>query len=466
MHFYMTGHPFVDIGLATLAVMQGKRRLADLDEADLAEAASRLKVLYSSHHAARNYISTVFTNSHFTQPSMTQEQREAYADRYLFAFQRDHPVQDGEMPCTYFPQLAAVELAYRQHIPLLNGEEIGNFSPLGRDGLPVSGLALLAIHAMPFGCLKCGGRLLGFHQQNPSPADPDADRLMIALVSANWRRNRDQLALLPADQKHKYPDFGGRTQLRYITQVIAAREAISARRGSLDHITGYYFTNYGASAEMSIIRLDHTVMTFIERALLETNDAWQRAVAFNWIHGKKGELEDNDENRIANGRRNWLYEQLFKLPEQPFGFLSGLKKAPHWKLIEIFLLEVMLMEQERIDTYKRLGDLLTDYALNFENQPHSFYYGFSRARSYAGLRGVIQTAAEKMYKVGAENVLFTYDDFIAAFEHPSERYSQWRLARDLISIRILERLHQAKIDHSELPVEAIDLKALEQEENT
>src|SRR4051812_17267288 len=125
MPLFMTGHPFIDIGLATLTVMSGERRLVDLTEDELRAAAEQLKYWYSAHNAARNYISTVFTNSHFTQPSMSQEQREAYADRYLFAFLNDHPAQDGEPHCVYFPELAAVERAYRQHIPLLNGEEIG-----------------------------------------------------------------------------------------------------------------------------------------------------------------------------------------------------------------------------------------------------------------------------------------------------------------------------------------------------
>jgi hypothetical protein len=71
-----------------------------------------------------------------------------------------------------------------------------------------------------------------------------------------------------------------------------------------------------------------------------------------------------------------------------------------------------------------------------------------------------------MYKSDIEHVMFTYDDFILAFEHPSERYSQWRLARDLISIRMLELLHQNKFDLSEIDDEAIDLKELGQEENS
>ncbi len=56
--------------------------------------------------------------------------------------------------------------AYRQHIPLITGEGIINFSPWGDPGLPVSGEALLCLQFFPMGCHKCGGRLLAIHSDN------------------------------------------------------------------------------------------------------------------------------------------------------------------------------------------------------------------------------------------------------------------------------------------------------------
>jgi CRISPR-associated protein Cst1 len=468
MQIQMSGHPFIDIALATLAAMVKKRTLAELTENDLRSCAERLKYWYSQHHAARNYISTVFTNSHFTQPSMSLEQREAYADRYLFAFLKDHAAQEGEPRCVFFPELAAVEKAYRQHIPLLNGESVINFSPMGRDGLPVSGLALLTIHALPFGCLKCGGRLLGFHRQSISQDDPDAERLNILFARDHYQQNLKVLSQLPADAKEKFPDFGGKPRMRYITQVLKAREELKERDVNLDYITGYYFTNYGTGADVRLIRLDHAVMTFVSRAQLDCATAWNRAVRLNWDKPPKGEQEPaTDEERIAGARRNVLYDNLFELPGRAQAFLGNLKRAHDWPLIELFLEEVLFMDPKRIETYRRLGDLLADYALKFENQPQSFYYGFSRAKNYVALRSVIRSAAEKMYKIGTDGVLFTYDDFINAFEHPSERYSQWVLARDLISIRLLERLHEkGQINLSELPDDDVDIKTLTEEETT
>lgn len=462
-----TGHPFIGIGLATVAAMANKRALRDLKSDDLRSVADRLKYWYTQHDAARNYISIVFTNSHFVQSKMSVEQREEYADRVLYAFTKDTPARPDTPRCTFFPQLAALETAYRQHIPLLNGEAVINFSPMGRDGLPVSGLALLAIHAMPFGCMKCGGKLLGLHRQPLSGDDRESETLNILFAREHYHRNLTALSQISADAGDKFPDFGGKPRMRYVAQVLNAREQLREREANLDFITGYYFTNYGSGAAIKLIRLDHAVLTFVQRALLDAAPTWHRAVHLNWDKPAKGEVESaSDEERISGSRRNYLYDNLFNLPDRPLDFIGNLKRAGDWPLITIFLEEVMFMEKKRIDTYRQLGDLLADYALEFTNQPHSFYYAFSRANNYSALRGVIRDAAEKMYKLQIEDILFTYDDFVNAFEDPSERYSQWRLARDLISIRLLERLHAANVDLSELPDNTVDMTALAQEEET
>ncbi|MBZ0304758.1 MAG: hypothetical protein K8I82_01700, partial [Anaerolineae bacterium] len=154
-----TGHPFVDVGVATTTAFAGKRHPQDVDLDDLERIADYLKEIYCNYKPVQNYISVIFPNSLFSQPKATPEQRETYADRMLFLFRQDYPAEENPATCTFFPEFAAQMNATRQHVPLLNGEEIGNFSSLGRAGLPISGVALLAIHAMPLGCYKCGNLL-------------------------------------------------------------------------------------------------------------------------------------------------------------------------------------------------------------------------------------------------------------------------------------------------------------------
>lgn len=113
------------------------------------------------------------------------------------------------------------------------------------------------------------------------------------------------------------------------------------------------------------------------------------------------------------------------------------------------------MEQDRIDTFRELGDRFAHYIDRYEVPSLSFYYRFARAQQYAELRQVVRSACERILKSRAEKPLITYDEFILAFEHPSDGYSQWKLARDLIAFRMIEGLHTLghKVDLEEIPDE-------------
>jgi CRISPR-associated protein Cst1 len=450
VNIQFTSHWIIDVGLATIAALANRQHVSDLNVDDLKAAADHIKTLYCHHMAMRNYLSVIFTNSHFVQAAMSDDDREAYADMILYAFQNDHPFAGNGFRCPFFPQLAAVFTAFRQHIPLLNGEGISNFSPAGRAGLPISGLALLATHAMPLGCAKCGGQLLAFHQLG-NVDDPTVGKMTMVLAKEAWREKLGYLNLSsPTDKGAKLPSVRASARTKYVQSVIKAQQETQERDLNIDYITGYYFTNYGPSPKVELVRLDHTVLRFIRMVVLDAPVSWERAVHAAW-HLEKGEM--HEQVNETGSRRNYLYEQLFTLPDKPLAFLNRLQHGKSWKLITIFLREVMLMELERIETYRRLGDMLFDYVKNYENQPLSFYTRFSRAKAYITLRSIIRSAAERMHRANAETIMFTYDDFVLAFEHPSEAYSQWKLARDLISIRLLERLSEAKVDFSDMPVE-------------
>ena len=110
------------------------------------------------------------------------------------------------------------------------------------------------------------------------------------------------------------------------------------------------------------------------------------------------------------------------------------------------------MEPERIEAYKILGDRLDAYMQKFDKGAKGFYYKFSRADKHFKLMTVVKEAAEKVMKAKEPYPLFTYDEFVNAFERPiNGKYADWRLGRDLIAIRMLELMHQRKEDLSELP---------------
>ncbi|MBX2999938.1 MAG: type I-B CRISPR-associated protein Cas8b1/Cst1 [Caldilineaceae bacterium] len=445
-----TGHPFVDVGVATITAMSRQAKPEDVTYEDLERVAQRLKEDYSTLKPLRNHISSIFLNSWFVQPSKTEQDRQDYADAVLFAFRAGQAILEG-VNCIFFPEKAAVIYAHRQHLPLLNGADIWNFSPLGTIGIPVSGEALLAIHAMPYGCTKCGYPL-AFHQLHSG--DSSVRDMTLYLANRNYRENARAIHQMRQDESAQMPNWGGFKRTRYVEALLQARREIQRHQANaLHNITGYYFTNYGPKPMLELIRVKNNVADFIDDVEQDASDAWRRVVWQGW-QLEKGETTATLSSEATQTRRNVVYEMLFDLPENALPFLRRLAVARDWSLIQIFLERILLMDAERIETYRKLGDRLAQYIIQYEGGAmRKFYYDFSRSKSHTQLYRVLRNAWERMLKAEEKEPLFTYEEFVLAFEHPSDGYSQWQLGRDLISFRMLEVLHKHGVDASQLQVE-------------
>lgn len=454
-----TGHPFIDVGVATITAFADKKYPIEVEMRDLTEIALYLKRVYTeaSYKLFQNLISSVFLNAHFSQPAKTFEQKIAYADEILFAWRDAEPL-DGAM-CTFFPEKPAILFAHRQHIPLLNGRDIGNFSANGHAGLPVSGEALLAIHALPLGCLKCGN-LLAFHQAT-NPIEPQSGYMNVVMARRALKENKQAIANLSVDPGTPIPSFGSAAKSRYVDEILRAQTDINRRESVADisFISAYYFSNYGPSPRIEIIQLEQAIFEFIEIAHQDARMSWNQAVYLGWRKPKADkDAEPGEEN--TRSWRNALYDDLFRLPENAPSFIRNHLHYADWHLIEIFLRKVLQMDQDRINAYRLLGDRLAQYMLLYEAPSNSFYIKLSRAKNYTILRNLIRVAEDKQLKrqanpnaeTEAAVPLMNFNEFITAFEYPSEGYSQWRLGRDLIAMCLRETIYanREKFDLAEL----------------
>lgn len=454
-----TGHPFIDVGVATITAFVDKKYPSEVVMSDLTEIALYLKRVYTDpqYKLFQNLISSVFLNAHFSQPAKSYEQKLEYADEILFAWRDAEPIED--IMCTFFPEKSAVLYAHRQHIPLLNGRDIGNFSANGQAGLPISGEALLAIHALPLGCLKCGN-LLAFHQAT-NPLDPQSGSMNVVMAKRALKENKRAIANLAIDPSEPIPSFGSAAKSRYIDEILRAQEDIQRREGMADtsFISAYSFSNYGPSPRIEIIQLEQAIFNFMDAAQHDAGRAWNNAVYRAWRKPKDDKDATPDENNTRYWR-NALYDDLFNLPQNTLRFINTHLRYADWHLIEIFLRKVLQMDQDRINAYRALGDKLAQYMLLYEAPSNSFYVRMSRAKNYTTLRDLIRSAEDKQLKkqaspdadTEANAPIMGFDEFIAAFEHPSEGYSQWRLGRDLIAMRLREAIYanRQKFDLAEL----------------
>ncbi len=436
-----TGHPLIDVGLATLAAYAGRDSPEELTEADLEKFAEWAIQTYdfSGNTTLNTWLGvSVFPNAYFANFAARAEKFTAERKRDLSSKLLDwREVGELENRCAFCARQAVRKVA-RDQVPMLMGREIINFTPEGDvEGLPVCGVCLLAIHAMPLGCLPSAGRLLLVHSHAPG--------LMEYFASRHLGENRTnlQMAGIAKMKNYQHP----RTRLLETLEEIFDKAWILEEGAGL---TAYHFTNYTQNAAIDIFYLPPPVLRFIRNARMQYPAAWKEIVRRAWAPAKEGEYAANH-----------FYEALFNLPQNTRLFLrtyilrtplQRYKQDPRraynlhneadlvsWGLTELFLQEMMNMERERIDKIRELGDALAAYIQTRDSRLFGRMY---LARQYPELRRQLIRAAKQ-----ADTALVPFDTFVAIFEDSEEvGRPDWRLACDLLLIRIIEQLHQVGKD--------------------
>jgi CRISPR-associated protein Cst1 len=444
---HYTGHPLLDVGVAVITAYADKTNPTDVTENDLAKIATYIEREYGKN-PMKAFLSVIFPNSGFTQPAFDKqpEKRVAYARSVLLGWRSELPVLDER--CVFF-DIPAISRVYRETIPLVGAESGYNFYAEGASGLPVSGLALLAIQAFPLGGVKCSGRVLIMHAEDPE--------LTYYFASQALRANRAYLNLAAQAAKYddaKYP----RTQI--IERLMQAE--VERQDRDVGSITAYHLTNYGTNAAVDIYYLPLQITRFLSYITDATyRSAWQRLVGQAW-EGNAVEPERDVFNLPA--RRNVLYEDLFALPQDSRRFLrTYILRTPRvrkskddpragyqllndldmvsWPLTRLFLKEVMNVDETRIEAIRTMADQLADYIDEHGDQRlfRTLLYGGNRGVDYQELRTRLIRADYDV--LSDDKQLFSFDLFLAVFENSNSQYT-WVLARDLLLIRIIERLHE------------------------
>ena len=470
------GHPLVDVGIATITAFVDKRRPDELTKDDLDEVADYIAREYVQD-PLKSFLTVAFPNSGFTQPAYnkTPEKRSAYATRVLRNYGDDTPLLDDET-CVFTGKPAVAVAfgekeslpqgrAFRQHIPLLTGENVINFHAYGEAGLPVSGEALLAIQAFPLGCAKSGGRLLAVHSDNP--------RLMLHFARLFLEENQRAITLAQAAGSKKMDEphhTRGTLLINTLLQAdIRQREELEDEEPF--SLTAYHLTNSGQGVGLDIYDLPLQIIGFLrEMESANYRTQWSGIVSRAWETEPQKKRKQDD--KPFQPRRNWLYEDVlglydgsFLLPDKAKTFLRtyflrrrsrygrtnqgdprgnyGLTHEMNlvsWNIIASFLRRVFHMEKERIEEIRKMGDQLANY-VSCQNDRRFFREFFHLRRSSDVRRLLIRANLDHVNRGNAP--IITLDPYIEVFEegYGLER-PDWWLARDLVFIRMVEQLYE------------------------
>jgi CRISPR-associated protein Cst1 len=450
-----TGHPLVDVGVATILSFVGKIEPSQVTESDLDTVAD-----YIEHHYTRPPLigfihGAIFPNSGYTNPGIRGD-RAPYITPYLYAY-RDQST-DTRDQCGFCGRPAVRRVA-RDHFPLLSGRGVINFYPWGDAGLPICGFCLLAVQAYFLGS---GAFLLAVHSDN------EALTYHFARSFLEDNRRGIQLAELAGEKKPRRNPLASRTLL--ITTLLEA-DLMQKEERDLQQpfsVTAYSLSNSGQSPSLEIFHLPLQIVRFLrDMRSAEYRYDWETIVSRAWEVAPQKKKARTDANPFQP-RRNYLYEDLFKLqqPREPGRFvrtyllrdawrfarsdqgdprgsysLTNDAELVSWKITERFLRRVMNMEKARVEQIRNMGDRLADY-INSQNDKR-FFRSFFTEQRYGFFRNALLKANLAHVQRGNPPII-TLDPYILVFEEGDEvERPDWRFARDLVLIRMVERLHES-----------------------
>lgn len=491
-----TGHPLVDVGVATILAYCEKTDPAEITDADLQKVADFIERNYTIQ-PLQSFLTVAFGGtSGFTQPAYKDfpEKRIAYARKVA----KEYATQSQGMTdiCAFMGiPISGVSWslndkdplpagrAFREHIPLLNGHGVFNFLSSGSvQGLPVSGLAMLCIQFAPMGCAKCGGRLLAVHSDNIELMQRFAWRFF----KANERSMNEAQAAEDSEigKKMREADHSAQTLLIKTLQEVEDDRQAAHRNEQSASVTAYHFSNSGQtnpldtrSPPLSIYYLPLQITDFL--AIANTppyRQKWQEIAHRAWQRPptpKKGNVTPS--NTLFVPRYNRLYEDVSTLSDGVFTdmdktarfirtyFLRVPRKnfpsddpttqysltneamLVSWELVALFLRKVIRMNDTRINEMRDLGDRLAEYVQQLGDK--RFFRDFFKTTRDYDFRLALIKANTQAVRAGMEP-LIRYKPYVTIFFEdgslPGEELlrTDWRLMRDLVYIRMVEQLYE------------------------
>jgi CRISPR-associated protein Cst1 len=455
--FRFVGHPMVDVGVATLCAAAGVNDPRDLTPEAVEAFGGELIDLYLNPAMAGFLGYVVFANARFANPAQLKPEYDSKRRAILVDLMNQWKPdvlpsvnEDAAAPgeeCIFSGDPAKIRVS-RMYIPLTTDEKNINFVPEGVPRMPVAGWCLLALLAMPMGGLASMGKMWIVHSY-----DPEAT---LYFAKRNLERNRNDFQMQGLSKRPNYK-FARTHLLRDLSE---AQKYTSGKRDRYP-LTAYLFTSSGQKSDIEITHLPSRVIRFVRSAKRQVPEAWDHIVR---RAERLNAVPENKDGAIVHTERNYFYEDLFDLPASAHAFLrryllrtplagkpSGdAKNDPRftysfideanlvsWPLTELFLLEVMNMDKERIEAIKAVAERLAEYIHKIDER---LFKELFNARGEYQFRLALLKADKR-----AAAPLFTLDEFVLAFFNETDQETlrlDWMLARDLMMIHIIDHLYR------------------------
>jgi len=427
----------VDAGITAIELMTGKS-WPDIQEEDFKKTAEVLVDLYLTP-AWSTDLNSLFPNSSYIQYAKGYNRKEKSRE---FLFELIEGLENQQSPrdsCVFCGAPAFKRKGnspfVKSQIPLVGSSTFTNYFPSFQNGVSICAKCALAIQFAPTVSYRAGGKPCIVSSNNP---------LVIQELGKEALHYIHEQKLLGAyqiketsgifDERFRSPQ-NAIFHLAYKVTRLYRTKGIS---GENEAITLYHIDNYNQNPKgITIYTLPNNVFRFV--ALLMSSPEYQASwftLLSRYYSKSKKESENVPIWKVAS---NLIHTQLLNNQSILWAFKDDERKTltVPFIVIERYMGLVRGMNKQRIEKIKTFADRIAECIEKSGDKKR--VNALQSAKDFASFRNQLRLILKDWQKQGRDDPLIGFDDYIEILI-PGD-YAGWTEIRDLIVIRLYEKLH-------------------------
>lgn len=440
-----TGDPFVDAGRLAMETLRQKT---------LEEKMRFATDVYVDRWEGK--LNAVFLHSkitHISRKGKPDLQRKETLDYYLGALKGEGAASKGR--CRICASEGLLFQAGRDNYPLVGSGDFVNFHHFHESGLLICKDCLIKLYFLPLAILQ-GRKLMLLHIQNEYMAELWREKVVWA--------NLDKVSKGTSESILKSTYTNPMNALFYFASEMIMKSAnLPSQQMRL-----FCFSNFATKPDVEIYDLPRSVFGFLKSVLkphlrpdwlsfVKRHYRFRKSIQFDkaseeWVETKRGTTAKLDAQDYEGTHTNTIYENLLS-GKSILGHLRRFhkdRKLPITIAIT-YVKEVRKMRDEQIEFIQQISDkiiALSEKAGSFKK----FLTPLEGARRAYELRAAIIRMAKTHFKNGKPEPFVRLKDYVEYLFPDSQN---WYEVRDLLLICLYEKLHDKRVQPSDISDETV-----------
>jgi CRISPR-associated protein Cst1 len=433
----LTGDPFVDAGITAIELVTGKL-WCEITEPEFKKAANDLVTLYLTPAWSKDLIS-IFPNSTYIQTARNYNKKEKSCE-FLFDLIEGLGISQKHSNNCIFCGAKAFNRKdnsafVKTQIPLVGSSSFTNFFPSFQNGISICARCALAFQFAPLVSYRAGGKPCVISCNNPEILK-ELGREALHYINEQRVLGVYQSKEISGiyDEKFRSPQ----NALFHLAYKITRSYRNKGIAGENEEITIYHVDNYNQNPKgVSIYNLPNSVFRFVALVMSspEYRESWFRLLARHYTKFKK----ESDDLPFWKASLNLIHNQLLNNQSILWAFRDDETRTLTipFVVIERYMGLVRGMNKQRIEKIKNLADRIAECIEKSGDKKRVM--ALQSAKDLVSFRNQLRLILRDWQKQGQSGPLTSFDDYIEVVI-PGD-YTGWTEVRDLIVIRLYEKLH-------------------------